>query len=213
MEGESGEELYIIQSGSVRITKVHNNQEILLDVLSLGDIFGEMALLEDKARNSNAICAEETRLMAITRDNFDAIVRNHPAMVIRIFEILAERLWLVYFQIANLFISNPETRLYDALYIQILRHRIQIGKNVPCTLQFTIQDMLNFTGMANDEGEAAIDAILSDNPGVYINPDGKICCSDVSEIIRRLNMVKRDSEVEKNIKSSDYKDLLNKQVK
>ena len=45
-EHEPGEDLYIIQQGKVKITKIINNQEVLLAVLQPGDIFGEMALLE-----------------------------------------------------------------------------------------------------------------------------------------------------------------------
>ncbi|TAL29400.1 MAG: cyclic nucleotide-binding domain-containing protein [Spirochaetes bacterium] len=213
MEGEHGEELYVIQSGSVRITKVHNGQEILLNVLPLGEIFGEMALIENKTRNSNAVAADDVKLLAINRDNFEYIVQNYPAMVIRIFEILAERLWLVYYQIANLFLTDPEIKIYDALHIQILKHRIQVSKNVPCTLHFTVKDILKFTGMDDEEGEAAIASILENNSNIYINPDGKICCMDVSDIIQRLNVIKRDSEVEKNILSSEYSTLLHKDAK
>ncbi|HON89140.1 MAG TPA: cyclic nucleotide-binding domain-containing protein, partial [Spirochaetales bacterium] len=61
-EGMPGTELYIIQKGSVKITKIVENTEVLLAVLKPGDIFGEMALLENKPRSATAIAYEDTYL-------------------------------------------------------------------------------------------------------------------------------------------------------
>ncbi len=47
-ESQTGQELYIIQKGSVKITKIVNDNEILIAILKAGDIFGEMSLLENK---------------------------------------------------------------------------------------------------------------------------------------------------------------------
>ena len=54
-DGELGESLYIIQKGTVKITKILNGNEIILAILKHGDIFGEMALLENKPRSASAI--------------------------------------------------------------------------------------------------------------------------------------------------------------
>ena len=58
-EGMPGSELYIIQKGSVKITKIVENTEVLLAVLKASDIFGEMALLENKPRSASAIAYED----------------------------------------------------------------------------------------------------------------------------------------------------------
>ncbi len=46
-EYEPGNEFYFIQSGRVRIVKIINNREKTLDVLTEGDVFGEMSILEE----------------------------------------------------------------------------------------------------------------------------------------------------------------------
>ena len=208
MEGENGDELFVIQSGNVRITKVNQDKEILLNVLSLGEIFGEMAIIENKTRSSNAVAASDVILMSVTRYNLEFIVQNHPEIVISIFEKLADRLWLAYYQIANLFITDPEIKIYDAIYIQILKCRIQIISHTPCILDFTVKDILDFTGLAGQEGEDLMHEIIKNNSNLFINNDGKLACSDVSDILRRINIIKRDLEIKKNIKSSDYSKLL-----
>ncbi|MDR2097560.1 MAG: cyclic nucleotide-binding domain-containing protein, partial [Spirochaetaceae bacterium] len=52
-DGEQGKSLYIIQSGTVKITKILDGNEIILAILKHGDIFGEMALLENKPRSAS----------------------------------------------------------------------------------------------------------------------------------------------------------------
>lgn len=60
-ENEPGNELYIIQNGRVKITKIVDNNEVLLAMLKTGDIFGEMALLENKPRSASAIAYDDVK--------------------------------------------------------------------------------------------------------------------------------------------------------
>ena len=54
-ECQAGADMFIIQDGAVRITKVVDGQEVILAVLNKGDMFGEMSLLENKPRSASAI--------------------------------------------------------------------------------------------------------------------------------------------------------------
>ena len=53
-EGDEGEDMYIIQSGSVAIKKRVKDGETTLAVLEKGDFFGEMAILERLPRSATA---------------------------------------------------------------------------------------------------------------------------------------------------------------
>jgi CRP-like cAMP-binding protein len=53
-EGEPGKEMYVIQSGKVRISKKVREVEKVLAVLGPGEFFGEMAIISNKPRNASA---------------------------------------------------------------------------------------------------------------------------------------------------------------
>ncbi|HQJ07319.1 MAG TPA: cyclic nucleotide-binding domain-containing protein, partial [Spirochaetota bacterium] len=53
-EYELADNFFIIKSGKVKITKLKGDEETLLAILGEGDIFGEMAILNDKPRNATA---------------------------------------------------------------------------------------------------------------------------------------------------------------
>lgn len=106
-EGEPGQELYIIQKGSVKITKIVDNNEVLLAVLKQGDIFGEMALLEAKPRSASAIAYDDCVLLAVNKENFARMVQSQPQIVTRLTQLLSERIWFIYKQLANTLITDP----------------------------------------------------------------------------------------------------------
>ncbi len=76
-EEEPGMGMYIIKSGKVKIiTKVNGNESELAQ-LSVGDLFGELALLDEFPRSATAVAVEKTEVIAIFRpDFFDLMQRN-----------------------------------------------------------------------------------------------------------------------------------------
>lgn len=78
-EGDPGDSLYIISSGSVRIfRKSEAGMDIDLSIKRPGETFGEMALLAGESRTADAETLEETHLMVLTNDSFERLIRNFP---------------------------------------------------------------------------------------------------------------------------------------
>lgn len=76
-QGEAGEKAYYIDDGRVSIVQ----QDETIAVVGAGDIFGEMALIDDRPRTASAVCATDCRLLAVTRDYLhDVMGRADPAL-------------------------------------------------------------------------------------------------------------------------------------
>ena len=68
-EGSPGDKLYLILSGSVRISRlVPGMGEEALAILKAGDYFGEMALIDDFPRSADALAHEACRLFVLNKD-------------------------------------------------------------------------------------------------------------------------------------------------
>ena len=126
IEHEPGAELYILQSGKVKITKMVNNNEVLLAVLQPGDIFGEMALLENKPRSASASAYGQVATLAINKANFETMVQAQPQLAVKLINILSERIWTAYRQLANLLIEDNIGRMYDMLLTLVLKKKISM---------------------------------------------------------------------------------------
>lgn len=210
LESEKGDYLYVIQEGQVKITKFLSNQEVLLNVLKTGDMFGEMAILENKPRNASAYAEGKVKLMQINRENFNTVVQNYPNIASRIIELLSDRIWIIYRQISNLLLSNPENRFYDALYTQLLRSRIDASRRVSYTFDITSEDLLKFCGIVTEDGWLAYRKLQEKDANLSTSADGKIVYRDINQLEKRSNMIRREKELQKDSLSQppDYSGTL-----
>jgi CRP/FNR family cyclic AMP-dependent transcriptional regulator len=73
--GDLGDKLYIIVDGKVRISReVGTMGEEALAVLGPGEVFGEMALLDESPRSAGAVAHEACRVLTIAKDAFDDLL-------------------------------------------------------------------------------------------------------------------------------------------
>ena len=76
--GDAGDKLYLILEGKVRISRdVPGMGEEALAVLGPGQMFGEMALLDEAPRSADARVHERCVLLAIPKDGFDDLLFLH----------------------------------------------------------------------------------------------------------------------------------------
>jgi len=194
-EGEPGNELFIIQKGSVKIIKITENKEILLAVLKSGDIFGEMALLESKPRAAGAVAYEDCQLMAVNKRNFQQMIATQPQLIARLTTLLAERIWLIYKQLANTKITDPLGRMYDMLQIQLDKKRVDISQFTNYSFDFGIAELINMVGFSQKEGVDAGKKLLNNSAFQIMND--KIFVKDINEISIQSAYFKKMQQLEK----------------
>ena len=74
-EGESGNRLYLIVEGDVRISRdVPGSGEEALAILKPGALFGEMAVFDRSERSTDAISNGGTKCLTITRSDFELLL-------------------------------------------------------------------------------------------------------------------------------------------
>ncbi|MDR0443106.1 MAG: cyclic nucleotide-binding domain-containing protein [Treponema sp.] len=194
-EGETGEELFIIQKGSVKIVKVVENNEVLLAVLKSGDIFGEMALLESKPRAAGAVAFEECNLMAVNRESFKQMVNTQPQLIARLTTLLADRIWLIYRQLANTQMADPLGRMYDALLIQLEKKKIDLNNATSFIFDFGTKELINMVGLSQSDGILVIRKLMENRSLQLVNE--KIHIKDVKEITRQVAYFHKMQQLEK----------------
>ena len=203
-EAEPGHELYILQKGSVKITKIINDNEVLLALLKAGDIFGEMALLEDKPRTASAIAHEDAVLLAVNKANFKRMVSTQPQMITRLTQILSDRLWFIYKQLSNTQISDPSGRMFDRLYIELERLRVPLNSEA-YTFDFGPKELINLVGLPMNEGNMYVRKLLENSKLRVV--DNKIHIAEVSEIEKQTKYYRKMEKIEKSRRESSLRRL------
>lgn len=88
-EGAPGHSMYFVQTGAVRLDR--GGQP--LHTVRAGDFFGEISMLIDGPRTAAAVAAAaDTRVIEISRENFETILRDYPRVAVTILKELAARL-------------------------------------------------------------------------------------------------------------------------
>jgi hypothetical protein len=200
-ECQSGTELYIIQKGRVKISKIVDNSEVLLAVLREGDMFGEMALLENKPRSATAItAAEECQLLAVNRQNFNQMVTTQPQLIARLTTTLADRIWAMYKQLANTLIPVPLEKMYDMLCIQLEKLRIQPGAGKQHTFLFGPPELAKMCSIPKEQVAQAIAEFLM--TPIVRSTDDSIIITDTLELSKQTAYFKKMQEIEQARKQS-----------
>lgn len=91
-EGDRGDAMYVIQFGQVRIVKRTPTTEIVLATLGPGEIFGEMALLDQQERSASAVAVGEARVLTVDRRKFFASMSHDPTLAFKILSSMSARI-------------------------------------------------------------------------------------------------------------------------
>jgi CRP/FNR family cyclic AMP-dependent transcriptional regulator len=86
-EGYSGREFFILLDGSAEVRRKGRK----VNIMSPGDFFGEIALLSDRLTTATVTTTEPSRALVITRASFKSLLRDEPAVQLKVLQALADR--------------------------------------------------------------------------------------------------------------------------
>ena len=108
VEGDLGSEMYIVQSGTVRIYREVEGVKQELAVMEKGDFFGEIAVLEGLPRSASAEALENAELIEINSTTFDRMIRANIEIAVRMLRKLSNRLQEANHKIETLMRTSPD---------------------------------------------------------------------------------------------------------
>ena len=91
-QGDTGVGAFIIRSGKVEIVQEKDGKVTQLATLGPGEVFGEMALLDEFPRSASARAVEPTTCLGIQRWHFKGILESHPQLALALLPILTRRI-------------------------------------------------------------------------------------------------------------------------
>jgi len=87
---DPGECLYLVLTGVVKIGLASaDGREVILTLLSDGDYFGELALLDGEPRSADAIALEPSELGLLPREAFTTLVESNAEVALRLLSALS----------------------------------------------------------------------------------------------------------------------------
>lgn len=94
-EGDVGECAYLVESGSLRMSRSLNGRDRTLAVVGPGNLVGELALLGQGERPVTVVAATDAELLVVTREQIDRELRACPPLARLLLRVMLERLDLI----------------------------------------------------------------------------------------------------------------------
>lgn len=142
-EGDAPEWFYIVAAGRIKVLK-HSSlgKEFIIAFFGPGEMFGEVAVFEDKPYPASAQTAEDTRILVIGRQDFLTFLTQCPQVALRIISILGGRLRDSQNRLKDLAVERVEQRLARTL--------LMLSAKLGTTLPFTRQEIADMAGTTTE---------------------------------------------------------------
>jgi CRP-like cAMP-binding protein len=143
-KGDPGNSLYAVISGTVKMSiSSPDGRNAILNIIGPGEIFGEIALLDGRARSADAIANSNCELFVIDRREFIPFVKSQPALAMKFIELLCVRLRWTSDQVEQIILQNLPGRLASAL-LRLSEKSAPQGRTIAITQQ-EISEMVGMT--------------------------------------------------------------------
>ena len=171
LEASEGEQCFFVTEGSVKITRLSKKgREVILAILSDGDFFGEMSLLDGEFRSANVVALEDTEVLTLNRNDFLLVLKNYPQIAIRLLKEMAHRLRKSDRQIASLSLSDAEKRIAMCI-LRIADEKGVIKKGQVSIPKIPIQqDIANMSGTSRETVSRALKLLVKEG---FVQRKGK----------------------------------------
>jgi CRP/FNR family transcriptional regulator, cyclic AMP receptor protein len=151
MEGDNGDQFYIIISGLVEISRFENGRKFVLSTLQEGDFFGEMALFEEgEVRSANAEVLEKTSLLTINRHDLLGFLETYPSLSYQLITTLIKRLRKTNEQIHDITFFDVRSRIYKKILNLSKEYGEILNDEVIINMRLTHQQIADMVGCTRE---------------------------------------------------------------
>ncbi len=155
-EFEPGNCFYLIQEGRVQILKTINGFEKNLDILQPGEIFGEMAILDNSPRSATAIAYDDVVALEFNKENFEVLLQGNPQIALRLLKTFVRRIYEQKRRFMILTIEDHPTRIAD-VFLMLDETQSNLDRTTEMrTFDINIEDVSRWAGLSIAETEAGL---------------------------------------------------------
>ncbi|MGC5327912.1 Crp/Fnr family transcriptional regulator [Brevibacillus sp. SYSU BS000544] len=151
LEGDPGEEMFVVKSGLIKIYQFEDAKEITLALFREGDYFGEMAVLQpDHPRSATAETLEPTTLYVLQRKYMYELLEKEPSLALKFLNITLSRLRKANEQIHNLMFLDSRSRIIKMIVSLAEQHGIPHKDGVLIDVKLTHQQIADLVGAVRE---------------------------------------------------------------
>jgi len=162
-EFEPGDTFYLIQSGKVQLVKCVNGTNKNLDILKPGELFGEMAILDNSPRSATCMAAGHVQCLEFSKANFELLVAGNPQIALMLLKLFCKRIYDQKRRLKILVINDLQARVADVFCMLDEMNPVSLTNKTLRRFDVTIQDIARWAGLSMDLTRTEIDKYIARN--------------------------------------------------
>lgn len=115
-ENDRSRELYIIQSGNIKVYRMTGSREIELAVIGKGAVLGEMALIDGKPRSASAKAIDDCVVAVIDSESFFENITGVPGWFMTIIKMASQKIRMTNLRLKTVQCEHEEANIVITLY-------------------------------------------------------------------------------------------------
>lgn len=149
-QGEPGDSLMIVLSGSLKVTNVTAEaRDVVLGFLKAGALLGEIAALDGRERTASVVTLEPVELVTIYRRDLLPILRQNPDSMFALLEGLCGRLRST-INLVESYSLETEARVASCLVRLLDEHGLEAAGGMAIDLKLTQRDLGSHLGLTRE---------------------------------------------------------------
>jgi CRP-like cAMP-binding protein len=151
LPGDPSDQIFLLKSGVIKIsTTTPDHREVILAFLYPGDIFGELAVVDESPRDHLAEAYEDCVICAMSRDVVMRLVRETPEVGFQITKLIGIRIRTLRSRVEELLCKSAHARVAHALLELAERHGVPDKDGVLITLRLSQGDLGRLVGLSRE---------------------------------------------------------------
>ena len=160
-EYEPGDTFYLIQSGRVEILKIMGDIQKTVDILHPGELFGEMAILEEAPRSATAQALDKVVALEFNRENFEVLMQGNPQIALKLLKLFSKRIYDQKRRFMILTLDDPEAKVADVFLMLSENKRLEDPETDTIELESTVDDIAHWAGMTPAQCKEVINHFIA----------------------------------------------------
>jgi len=179
---QPGEAVYVILYGTVKVHIEQGERDVILAILGVGDMLGEMSLIDSVGRSASAVTLESSLLLWMDKNTFNYMLDNFPPVARNLVKIMSARVRLSDQMIQALATLDVNGRVARQLLAFAEKYPREKDGVTQISITLTQGDIADLVGASRKRVNQAM--VLFKEQDLIDDADGRIAIKDSKGLAR-----------------------------
>jgi CRP-like cAMP-binding protein len=161
MVGDPGQYLYLLKSGKVKISRFSASNEMILEFLKPGEVFGELELLKGGDRETSAIAHQDCIICLVEKETFLMLLEKKPTLSLKLTKLIGLRMQRLEVRLTDLAFKSTDEQFNTLILYLAEGFGEETTDGIKIGIRLTQKNIANLIGCSRQTISEIITRLVS----------------------------------------------------